>query len=275
MVQSNMYKRARTGRLAILLLVFASTTSVWAQEPPAIELLLTRGGTYVNEFVTQFSNVVAQEQYLQTWRGFRRQLNSDFLMIQPKDAPGYFAFRDVLTVDGKPVRGTERLMKLLLEPSQNTFDRASEISAEGARYTFGNLFSSPIDVLIFVQSTFQPRFRFTVGGQDTNLGPNVWEVTYTELAKPSVLRGPRNTDILANGRFWIEADTGRIAKTELTLGNTSVVTTFQFDERFKINVPTEMTSRYRYQNYTVFGTATYGRFRRFGVTTEESLPPEK
>jgi hypothetical protein len=267
-----MFKRPRAVWCAlVLLLVSLSGGRSSAQEAPSLEVLLTRGGTYVLQFVAQFSNVVAQEQYLQTWRGFRRQLNSDFLMIQPKDAPGYFAFRDVLQVDGKPVRGGERLMKLLLEPSENTFERASQISAEGARYTFGNLFSSPIDVLIFIQPTFQSRFRFTLGSLDTSLGPNVWEIGFSETTRPTVLRSPRNTDVLANGRFWIEADTGRIAKTELTIGNTSVVTSYQFDERFKINVPVEMISRYRYQNYTVFGTATYGRFRRFGVTTEENI----
>jgi hypothetical protein len=253
-------------------LTLAATGRPAAQGPPSLDLLLTRAGTYVIDFVTQFSNVVAQEQYLQTWRGFRRQLSSDFLMIQPKNAPGYFAFRDVLVVDGKAVRGAERLMKILLEPSENTFDRAAEITNEGAKYTFGNLFNSPIDVLIFIQPSFQSRFRFSLGTTDGALGANVWEVSYSELGKPSVLRGPRNTDVLANGRIWIEAETGRIAKTELTLGNSSVVTAFQFDERFGINVPVEMTSRYRYQNYTVFGTATYGRFRRFGVTTEDNLP---
>ena len=71
-------------------------------------------------------------------------------------------------------------------------------------------------------------------------------------------------------------------KTELTLANDSIVTSFRFDERFEINVPVEMIDRYRYQNYTVNGTATFGRLppvqrqhrrKRRGRRIRKATPP--
>jgi hypothetical protein len=99
----------------------------------------------------------------------------------------------------------------------------------------------------------------------------VWDLGFTEQTRPTVLRGRNDTDQPAAGHIWVEAETGRVVKTELTLANDSIVTLFRFDERFQINVPVEMTDRYRYQNYTVNGTATFGRFRRFNVSTDENV----
>jgi len=269
-----MFRRART--LWCLTIVTAGLIAVQASaqelQPPVLEVLLRRGGDYVQDFVAQFANVVAEEQYLQTWKSFRRTVVSDFLLVQPKDTQNYLAFRDVVTVDGSPVKDRDqRVIKLLVQPSASSLERLTEFSKEAARFTFGGVFNNPLVALAFLQPEFRERFRFTLGKADKSLGANVWDLGFTEQTRPTVLRGRNDTDQPATGHIWLEADTGRIVKTELTLANDSIVTLFRFDERFQINVPVEMTDRYRYQNYTVNGTATFGRFRRFNVSTDENV----
>ena len=74
------------------------------------------------------------------------------------------------------------------------------------------------------------------------------------------------------GRLWIESDSGRIVKTELVVaGGDRVTSTFRFDERFQIAVPTEMQESFTIGRMAIEGRATYGQFRRFGVSTEEQF----
>ena len=50
-----------------------------------------------------------------------------------------------------------------------------------------------------------------------------------------------------------------------------IETTFAYDEDLKVNVPREMKEWYPDRNGQITGVATYGRFRRFGVTVEERV----
>ena len=73
--------------------------------------------------------------------------------------------------------------------------------------------------------------------------------------------------------MWIEEKTGRIVKTELWLGGgTEIVTVFQFDDGVQMDVPVEMRDTcFLRDNNTMSGVATYSRFRRFDVRTEEAF----
>jgi hypothetical protein len=58
------------------------------------------------------------------------------------------------------------------------------------------------------------------------------------------------------------------------LRNRSDITvTFQYDDRFGIAVPVEMRENHFFGLNDVTATAKYGRFRRFGVTTQEVVNP--
>ena len=50
-----------------------------------------------------------------------------------------------------------------------------------------------------------------------------------------------------------------------------MVTIFKFDEMLGMDVPGEMRDWYPDGNGEVRGVATYGRFRRFQVSTEEKI----
>jgi formylglycine-generating enzyme required for sulfatase activity len=292
--------RALKNGLTLLALASAVATC-WATsafaQPPTLELVLKRTALYVEQFVDQFSNVVAEERYVQdtlgnlpmitTGRGAlspvrpasrHRELKSDFLLVKVGPLE-WLPFRDVYEVDGMPIRDREgRLAKLFLRPTATSLEQASQIAAESARYNLGAVqrtINTPILPLIFLYADVQPRFRFTLAKREPSVGSNIWIVEYKEETKPTLVRGVRDSNLPASGRYWIDAETGRVAKAQIDLETAGIrarlTISFRRDEKFEIDVPFEMQELYYHDRGTVSGTATYGHFRRFDVNSDESF----
>ena len=250
-----------------------------AQRAPALDRLLPLAIAYVHDFFQRFSSVVVEETYVQErdWR--RRTLKSDFLLVRPQSSTEWFVFRDVFEVDGTPVRDhQDRLARLFLEPSKTSVTQAAAIAHEGARYNLADserTINNPLLALGFLQPRYVGRFQFSLGKLDKELGSNVWTVSYREVDRPTLLRRTSSSsdrDMAASGRFWIDADGGRVVKTALSvLGSDEVTTLFRFDDRFQIAVPIEMRERYVWGRALVNGVATYGPFWQFEVHTEEKI----
>jgi hypothetical protein len=265
--------------LTALLAVVIGTGPVGAQAPSREEIV-SKATDYVHEFIDRFANVVAEERYEQeiTVPRRKRVLVSDFLLVRYPGETFWQAFRDVAEVDGKPVRDREeRITKLFLEPSSNALRRAAEIAGASSRHNLldvGTL-NQPLLALAFLQRQYMDRFRFTLAGLEKKLGPNVRTVRFEEFRRPTVLKGNGNSDVFSRGLYWIEESTGRVVKTELQLGTqrfpVRIATTYAFDEALGINVPTVMEDWYSDREGEFRGKATYGRFRRFEVKTEESV----
>ncbi len=285
-------------RLTAATLVLTATLA--AQSAPTVDTLIARGGRYVAQFIDRFSNVVAEERYVQDTLGNlpsvalggrgglqqmgpasrHRELKSDFLLVKVGSSD-FLPFRDVFEVDGTPIRDREqRLAKLFLQPAATATDlaQALDITKESARYNIGAMqrtINTPILALTFLQLETQNRIRYTLGKRDPGVGDNVWIVEYKEHGRPTMVRGLRDADIPASGRFWIDAVTGRVAKAELALDTPGirarVTTTFRLDDHFQIDVPVEMREQYFLDRGQVTGTASYGRFRRFDVNADESF----
>ena len=270
-----------------------STLSLTAQRNRTDEVL-AREAAYLREFVQRFSNVVAEERYVQDAKTVPRartrgaavpsrlftrhvELMSDFLLVKLKESGEWLAFRDVFDVNGEPVRDRdERLTKLFINPTQSILDEANAIALEGARYNLGSAertINNPLLVLAFLQATYQPRFRFSLNTSDKDAGPGIWVLEYKEQSRPTLIREQSNGgDVVAKGRIWIESESGRVVKTELAVNELdNIVTLFRFDERFRIAVPVEMREEYWTDSESIVGVASYSRFRRFHVTTDEEF----
>ena len=287
-------------RLAVLVVsMWAAVGALSAQGPDvdriSAELLLGRAGWYMADFLEKFSNVVSEETYIQDssvpmqsaallgrpGTGARnRILKSDFLLVSVSSAQDWIPFRDVFEVDAQPIRDREqRLTRLFLKPSEDSIEQAHRIQDESARYNLGNMrrtINNPVLGMVVVQADFQHRFRYSLGKMDPKVGPGVWIVEYREEARPAFIRGRSDLDLFAHGRVWIEAETGRVMKTEVLLEQPSlrarITASFRFDERFGIAVPFEMQEEYKFDSGTrVTAVATYARFRRFDVSTDELL----
>jgi hypothetical protein len=273
-------RRPLTLAAGALACALASPTLLGGQTP--LESVLQRVGDYTALFVTQFSNVVADEQYRREVerQGYRPRYRSDFLLVRyPGEQQVWMTFRDVREIDGRPARNADdRLLKLFASPFESAIQRATEIHRETSRY-FG-AWSNPILALSFVQRHYQPRFRFSLAGRNRDLGPRVVELKYTEVVEPTLLQQSNylRPNLHSSGSVWLEEDTGRILKTRLVIGvaprNTIVETTFKADEALRINVPVELRESYFVASGgEAKGVATYGAFRRFQVQTTEQLAP--
>jgi hypothetical protein len=291
-------------RLALLLLSLSvAGASLRAQDADTdrinLELLLGRAGWYVLDFIDKFSNVVAEETYIQdssvpmqspallgrpgaTARN--RILRSDFLLVSVNSAQEWVPFRDVFEVDAQPIRDREqRLARLFLKPSDDSLEQAYRIQEESARYNLGNMrrtVNNPVLGITVLQADLQQRFKYSLGKTDPKVGPGVWIIDYQETARPALVRGRSDLDLFAHGRMWVEAESGRIMKTEVLLDQPSlrarITTSFRFDERFGIAVPYEMQEEYKFDSGTrVTAVATYDRFRRFDVSTDETIKTDQ
>ena len=259
---------------------------IGAQAPSADELL-RRTADYVADFVEGLTNVVAEEEYRQSFQSGpgRRRLTSDFLLVKyPGMDKEFLAFRDVIEVNGRPVTDQQdRLLKLFIEPYDNPVARASEIASASGRHSIdGGRLSNPLYVLAQLQSHYQPRFRFTLNGLASRLGPGVREIEMVEIRNP-VPGQPPPIRALA----WVEERTGRVLKTELRAGRAPstalTTTTFGTNPGLGIDVPVEMRDSYVVRAASgpvnavdqFSGVATYSRFRRFQVHAEEKIetPP--
>lgn len=264
----------------------------------SVELLLGRAGWYVLDFLDKFSNVVSEETYLQDssvpmqssallgrpgTAARSRVLKADFLLVSVNSATEWVPFRDVFEVDNQPIRDREqRLARLFLSPAPDALDQAINIQEESARYNLGNMrrtVNNPVLGIVVVEGQSQSRFRYSLGKLDPKVGPGVWSIDYKEVVSPAFIRGRSDLDLFSHGRIWIEAETGRIMKTEVLLDQPSlrarITTSFRFDDRFGIAVPYEMQEEYKFDSgVRVTAVATYARFRRFDVSTDEVVKPE-
>jgi hypothetical protein len=280
----------------ILILSGIAAAAPAAQQRPALDSLVARAAGYVDEFVNRFSNVVAEERYVQTIRSPRimpgvrggavvsgtsvtaqRALMSDFLLVKTPESDDWLTFRDVFEVDGRAVRDRDqRRYALFLQSGGSPIQRATQIARESARYNLvgsARATNDPLLALALVQLRYQKRFRYTLRNRDTDLGTDVWAVDFEERERPSIIQGRLGRDLVAKGRLWIDRETGRVVKTDLSVTTAEhVVTSFQFDEAFGIAVPVKMEENYAVgANGKGSGTATYGHFRRFAVKTEEKV----
>ncbi len=301
--------RARVCAL-LFALIICTALVLAAPQPPArvaLDVLLDRAGWYLDYFVDEFENVVAEETYTQDssqmlasfspiaggrggavqppspsemLRARHRDLRSDYLLVKSPDTQALVPFRDVIQVDGVIVRDREaRLARLFLTANSDAMIQAEHIREEGARYNLGNMRSTlgnPVLALGVLQQTYQPRFHFSLGRDDKSLGPGVAVVDYRETQSPAMIRGEAGVDLPAHGRLWIDIATGRVLKTELQVEQPTVraiiTTTFQVEEKSGIAVPLEMREQYTFPNGNRVNTvANYGRFRRFDVNANEDI----
>jgi len=269
-----------------LLAVFTLAVGTWAlpvsAAGPDLQTLLTLASAYELKFINAFENVVAEEIYTQEMSTPRRKrtIKSDYLFVRYPDTPGLMALRDPFEVDGKPVRdaaSADRMMKLFTSPVPDSILRARALAEEGARYNLLDIgtLNNPVLTMVLLQDNYRSRFRWNLAGIEKSLGPTIRTIRFEEFRIPSMFRMGANQDMLVRGLIWVGEQTGQVVKTRMQFGPfripPEIVTSFRHDEGLGIDVPAEMNDWYPDRSGEIRGVATYGRFRRFKVQTEEKL----
>lgn len=274
-----------------------------ATQAQTLEDVLAKATAYVAEFQQQLSGVVAEERYIQDVRtlpGTRRtsqeanathrDLRSELLLVRPAGDQRWVQYRDVFEVDGAAVRDrNERLLKLFLAPSASNVAQMSAIQVESARYNIGSVMRTinvPVLPLVFLERDVRSRFRFrkvNPGNLKAFAGlaveADVWAVEYHETKNDTVIRGAFDRDMPSHGRFWIDAPTGRVLKTELIVEDPVVSdrmeVTYRAVPELDLLVPAEMREQLtlRSEATRIDGVATYSNFRRFKVLVDETIAP--
>jgi len=278
----------RPGLTLALLAALCSAVATSQGSDTALAAVLERVGAYAETYERTFAAMVMEEYQTQTLERADgrvksvRELRSDFLLIKT-GAEWAQVFRDVIEVDGKPVRNRdERLRKLFLEKPRTALEQARAIADESRRHNIGpgRQGNSPLLPMIFVHPRYVQRSRFT-------LAPGA--LTFEEVQLPTILGtrrgGGDRKDLPAKGSFTVEPATGRILAGEFTaMGpprsySTSLSVRYGEDPALKMMVPVSARERYWFADrpgedqLTV--VSTYSNFRRFDVSVNEQIKVPK
>lgn len=262
------------------------------------QALLARAAAYLQSYERAFSVVVSEESYLQEMRVERplttrpvntaqlppeevtRTLHSDVLQASIGSSE-WVAFRDVYNVNGKPVRDRdERLQTLFVDapgqgvdaPTQTQrLDQARRILAESSRYNLGSLqrdINVPTMALMYLRGANQSRSQFKIDGRKEIDGVSAVILEFKERVTPTITRSG-NADLPATGRFWIEPQSGRVLRTEISIADrragAKITVTYGAVPKLTVWVPILMSEEYTGVE-TIFAKATYSNFRQFGVS---------
>ncbi len=271
----------------------ARTSSSGAVPAPAsdrgveVQRAVARAVEYVEAYQREYSLLVAEEHFIQTYMGRKRELRSDLLLVRTDGEEGWVSFRDVFEFDGRPVRDREdRLKRLFLDPSAEAQAKLGAIKNESARYNVGAIgrnINVPLFTLKFLEAENVRRFRFSQAGRKDVEGVAASRISYEEESRPTVVSLNKTTDIAARGWFLVDPASGAVlgSRMEFELGSfgESAVLEVRYtrDATLGLWVPSEMTEVYvalvppRTLRVSLDARATYSKFRRFQVTTDHQI----
>ena len=275
---------------------------VSAQEP-AFDVVMSRAADYVARYQTQLRGIVFEEHYRQNManrvaarssgpdaRGRLvrdgRELKSDLLLVKLAGDNFWMQFRDTFEVDRKPVRDRdERLYKLFVDATADARAQADQIAQESSRYNLGPLMRTvnvPFMALLFLEREVQPVITFKRGNAGNvkrfaGLAASnaIWLIEYREDQPGTLVKGVNRRDIPSHGRIWLDSQSGRVLQTEMISVDTElraeVRVTYRLEPGLDLLVAAEMREIYTIprNGMRIDGRATYGKFRRFTVSTTE------
>jgi hypothetical protein len=279
----------RTSALAIVLAAALRQSSGQAAQagPPSTDAIVAKASAYVAQYETALGGLVAEEDYTQqrSSRSFAsprqtRRLKSDFMLVKFTEDEPWIPFRDVITVDGKPVGDREaRLEQLFLKPGTEARRNANQITDEGARYNLGSMTRNvnvPVLGLEYLRADNAAHCRFSNPRRETVDGEAAWKIDFREPNAPTVIHDARNGgNVPASGTVWIRDADGAVMRTILRAANR--VSDLEIDVKYcrapavAVLVPCRMAEHYTLPREMVTGTATYSNIRQFKVTTTESI----
>lgn len=245
---------------------------------PSQNTVMARAGALVARYTDELPRLVATETLVQelTAQGdglagvpFRRRSVAEFAWVTLPDVVDPIGFRDVIEVDGQAVGpGRKRLVELLHSSQQASWVQARAILQEGARHNLSpgsRNFNLPTVAMFFLLPELQGRFSWK---RRTETSAPVWELEFRERRRPTLIRQTDGRPVFSRGRVWIEAATGAVLRTNLTLkmdpiGGYTLTTRFEWVAAIDLMLPIRLDELYATPDQVVTGSATYTNYRRF------------
>jgi hypothetical protein len=224
-----------------------------------------------------------------TYTEHQRQVTrADLVFVRLAGALPWASYRDVFEVNGRKVRDhEERLLALFSKPSPDVHAQARALLVASAEYNIGRVtrtMNLPTLPLLFLLPANQSRFTFKLGTKQTIGATETVEVLFSEVARPTLVSGPKGADLPTSGRFWIGPSQGTVVRSEARLdfgpeAEAAVTTDYRPEPALAMWVPAEMKERYadvpdakvRTFPDTFEGVARFAKFRKFTVRSQESV----
>lgn len=301
--------------------MLSGTDLVRAGDPPTLARLLAGAGEHVRRFEQAFALVVSDEEYEQqgssrylrgsgppsqsplgdgnwnlgteNWNQtqnvtLHRRTRAEMLFMWLPDETVWLTVRNVLTLDGRAVPGSQRrLDEAFRDAGSERVTRLRRLVDESARFNLGHTFRNynyPTQVLSYLDPSMQPRFTFKLSGRERVDGVDAWKVTYDERAMPTVIKGD-GTDRRSRGTVWIADRDGTVVRTTLelviptgdALASDVLEVNYTRDSKLDMWVPVHMTETYIESRGSAVterlrGEARYSNFRRFETSVRVLEP---
>ena len=226
---------------------------------------------------------MAEEVYVQEMSSPRRKrtLKSDFLFVKYPDVGGSMVLRDVFEVDGKPVRdaaSADRMMKLFTSPVPNAVPARARagpggraLQPAGHRHLEQSVARDGVPAAQLPAALpLQPR-RHRKGSRTDDPHRPVRGIPLPTILQDRRQPGHAVARADLGGRAdrprGEDAAPGRAVRGSRRRSSPPSATTTDLG----IDVPAEMRDWYPDRQGEIRGVATYGRFRRFQVRTDEVI----
>lgn len=193
---------------------------------PILSELMHKVAAYVATYGEQMSAVVGVEKYTQyvnpsAGTSVRpRQLLAEFALVKSGGLVPWTGYRDVIEVNGEPIRDRrDRIVKILAD-SADPITEASRLTAESARFNIGPVsrnFNLPTTALFFFHASNLSRFTFTRKGSKQIDGVETLEVAFRETRRPTLISTRDGRDVPSQGTLWVLPEDGTIVRTRLQL----------------------------------------------------------
>lgn len=273
-----------------------------------IEQVLTQFMARADEYEAAFKNLMAEEtKIIEAFQSSgelakQRRIISDLIVYQsPRDSQETAEYRNARVVDGKPVeKRDERALKLLIGAAQadSIEKELRRINQESRQYEFNFHYSGFTINQGWPLRKWRDFYRFELIGQEPIAGQDAVVLRYQQTklipeakSKFSLPSEFTERQVLQRGRLWLDLRTSQLwrEEKEWTVRHPSVAEPLVLIRQemtyapssFGILVPQHFVFnsflhfRHRKKEPPVFllggrTTYTYGVFKRFDVTGEES-----
>jgi hypothetical protein len=268
--------------------------------PPDIDAaeLVARASQWTSRFDQNLSGLLFHEWYLQRDSRGRQQIDmsrtiggsdviaagpggrlteANIFMLRAPTARAFVIYRDVYSENSRAVADhTNRLAKLLTDGTPKSMEQVRKLTDASARHNGGGISRNvnvPTMALEYLAQPYVRGLRLKAAGNETIDGLDVVIVEFEETARPTLVRGPRDMDVPARGRFWIHPDSGTVVRARLELASRTVKgymdVQLRLHETLGVWVPREMTEAWQSPGRTAQGFARYDNFKRLNVSTVE------
>ena len=265
--------------------VFSAPLVVHAQAPAtpvdtSARAVVEKAVSYIKDYKEALQFVLADEVIIQdvfnarARRAAHRETSGEYFLTYLATEGGWVGVRDIAVVDGVPVEKRDNLRELLTRASFARIGR--QLADRNARYNIGSVsrnVNDPMLALVILDDKHRSRFRFERRRvEPTPTGPLV-TVNFTERDEPTLVRGADGSRIYAKGALLIDAATGRLVRTVITLkdkATTGTLTTvFTENDKLGLWLPASFDERYDHENdrltELVVVKSIYTNYRRFNV----------